>query len=72
MLYLLQGLCRFGISASKEVDIGLGEGWDNPLRPADMAYGAQRKCVNMRPSVEKLDMRFSPSNSLLLGNLRGM
>ncbi|GJW81368.1 ribonuclease H-like domain-containing protein [Tanacetum coccineum] len=52
--------------AGKEVDIGVGRGQDKPLRPADiLLYSWDR-------GIDILDMVFSLSNSLLLGNLRRM
>nr|GEW20031.1 putative reverse transcriptase domain-containing protein [Tanacetum cinerariifolium] len=75
----LVNICfRPGISAGKEVDIGLDGGCDMPQRPADMLlYSWDERLDHIvngsstRLSVHTLDMVFSPFHFLRLGIREG-
>ncbi|GJV79479.1 hypothetical protein Tco_1515349 [Tanacetum coccineum] len=69
-----------GISASKEVDIGLGEGRDKPLRPADMdglilyrrravIEVTQRKCIKYEAKWADIGYGFIPFSFSSFGEL---
>ncbi|GKC58799.1 hypothetical protein Tco_1086397 [Tanacetum coccineum] len=60
---------RLGISAGKEVDIGLGGGCDKPLSPADMLLYSWDEgldvCVDLIPLTQSGMVYFVPGRALI-------